>query len=107
MTINNVITEESVEINIQRNQTEERFPPFPPIVINCTNDVVLDELIQKLLELVEYEEEIKYSFTDSSNLVEENPKIKIVKETLSEIYDGFNVELAKHFTRSTEEGTAN
>lgn len=63
---------------------------FPSQDLNIGGDIDLRALITKLSEFIEQKDELQIEFEDTNNLEESNPKIKLVKETLEEIYNKFN-----------------
>lgn len=63
---------------------------FPTIELLTSGDIELNPLVIKLTELLELNREIEITFEDSLSLLETDTKIKLVKETLNEIYDSFN-----------------
>ena len=65
--------------------------PFAPFELTTNGDIELNPLVIKLTELLERNLEIEYTFegvdeTDDDN----NKKLKLIKSTLEEIYNGFN-----------------
>ena len=63
---------------------------FPSIDLNIEGDIDLSAIITKLAEFIEQKKELQIKFEDTGNLAESNPKIKLIKETLNEIYNKFN-----------------
>lgn len=92
--INNKIESKYIEVNIQIMEEI----PFPPITIDLDNDVSLDDLVAKLIDLAKCEKKIEYDFVDDNSLAEQHPKIRIVKETLEEIYKKYNSTLEEHLS---------
>lgn len=66
---------------------------FPSLTINVNGDIDLNSLIIKLTELIELDRELQMIFNDPLTLLESNPKILLIKETLDEIYNQFNKRL--------------
>ena len=64
--------------------------PFPPFELLTSGDIELNPLVIKLSELLELNKEVEYEYEDSLSLLETDSKIKLVKETLDEIYNSFN-----------------
>lgn len=63
---------------------------FPSQDLNIEGDIDLSTLITKLSEFIEQKKELQIEFDDTKKLEESNHKIKLVKETLNEIYNKFN-----------------
>jgi hypothetical protein len=67
--------------------------PFSPFELLTSGDIELNSIVIKLSELLELNKEVKYEYEDSLSLLETDSKIKLVKETLDEIYNSFNLNI--------------
>ncbi|PKP24126.1 MAG: hypothetical protein CVU03_13625 [Bacteroidetes bacterium HGW-Bacteroidetes-2] len=85
--IANSITENQISVIFNLNNGEV---PFPPININIVGDVDLNALINEMVKLIEFKRKFLVEFIDVNNLAKTNDKIKLIKETLNEIYSKFN-----------------
>lgn len=63
---------------------------FPSVELSTSGDIELNPLVIKLTELLELNREIEIDYIDSQSILENESKIKLVKETLDEIYSSFN-----------------
>lgn len=61
--------------------------------LKIEGDIDLSVLITKLSEFIEQKKKLQIEFEDTSNLEDSNPKIKLVKDTLNEIYNKFNEQI--------------
>lgn len=67
---------------------------FPTIELSTSGDIELNPLVIKLTELLELNRKIEVKYIDSQSLLDNESKIKLVKETLDDIYDSFNLNIA-------------
>lgn len=63
---------------------------FPTVELATEGDIDLNALVIKLTELIEEKRKFNVEYEDTTSLVESNPKIKLIKNTLEEIYTKFN-----------------
>jgi hypothetical protein len=63
---------------------------FPSIELKTDGDIDLNSLVIKLTELIEEKRTLKLEYENAKSLLETNPKIQLVKDTLDEIYSVFN-----------------
>ena len=75
----------SVSFNLQNGDLS-----FPSVELSTSGDIELNPLVIKLTELLELNREIEIDYIDSQSILENESKIKLVKETLDEIYSSFN-----------------
>lgn len=85
--VTNNIEENKISINFNLQNGEFPFPPFDLLT---SGDIELNPLVLKLTELLEFKRKIEFEFIDSNSIVESSSKLKLVQETLSEIYTSFN-----------------
>jgi hypothetical protein len=85
--ITNTIDEDIFYIDFDLN---DGSISFPALELSTFGDIELNPLVIKLTELLELNRKIEIKYEDSQSLLESDPKIKLVKETLDEIYDSFN-----------------
>lgn len=85
--VNNIISINQISIGFNLNDGNI---PLPPIAIDIAGDVDLNILITEIIKLLELNRKFSIEFSDPSSLVEANGKIKLIKETLIEIYVKFN-----------------
>ena len=85
--ITNTIAENQISVGFNLNDGQV---PFPPINIDITGDVDLNNLINEIIKLIELKKKFSIEFIDQNNLIETNNKIKLIKDTLNEIYLKFN-----------------
>ncbi len=83
----NTITENQISVGFNLNDGKV---PFPPINIDITGDVDLNNLINEIIKLIELKKKFSVEFVDKNNLVESDKKIELIKETLNDIYLKFN-----------------
>lgn len=84
--ITNTILEGKVLINFDLKDGDLSFP----LELSTSGDIELNPLVIKLTELLELNREIEIDYVDSLSILENDSKIKLVKETLDEIYGSFN-----------------
>ena len=63
---------------------------FPSIELKTDGDIDLNSLVIKLTELIEEKRTLELEYEDANSLLETNPKLQLVKDTLNEIYSVFN-----------------
>ncbi|MFC3561186.1 hypothetical protein [Pedobacter jamesrossensis] len=63
---------------------------FPSINLDIKSDIDLNSLLIKLTEFVEIKRELEIQFEDPNSLLKSDAKIKLIGETLEEIYAKFN-----------------
>lgn len=85
--VTNTIALNQISVGFNLNNGEV---PFPPINIDITGDVDLNNLINEIIKLIELKRKFLVEFIDTANLEETNDKIKLIKETLNGIYSKFN-----------------
>lgn len=85
--LTNIIAANQISVDFNLNNGDV---PFPPINIDISNDVDLNNLINKIVKLIELKKKISVEFIDADNLAETSDKIKLIMETLNGIYTKFN-----------------
>ena len=85
--ITNIINEDKIYIDFN---LQDGSISFPTLELPTSGDIELNPLVIKLTELLELNRKIKIDYDDSQSLLDTDTKIKLVKETLDEIYDSFN-----------------
>jgi hypothetical protein len=85
--ITNTIQEDKISIafNLQDGTLS-----FPVINLSTSGDIELNPLVIKLTELLESDRKIEVTYVDSLSLTEYDSKIKLIKETLDNIFSSFN-----------------
>lgn len=87
ITIVNTISEDKIIVNFN-SQTNELAINNIELLID--GDIDFNPLIETLITLIEAKKEIDFSFEDTNNLTDSHSKIKLIKETINEIYTQFN-----------------
>ncbi len=87
ITIKHIIEETKITISFD---LAEGSLSFPSVELETSGDIDLNLLIVKLSELIEKKRKLNIEFEDSSSLIETNNKIKLIINTLEEIYSKFN-----------------
>lgn len=87
ITITNTISEDKIYISFD---LQDGQIPFPPFEMSTIGDIELNPLILKLTELIELKRKINIQYVDENLLIIDGSKIKLIKETLDEIYQSFN-----------------
>lgn len=77
------------KINISFD-TQDGSLSFPEVEIDIKTDIDFNNLLIKLTEFIELNKSIEYEFIDELNLLQTSSKIKLIKETLEEIYTNYN-----------------
>lgn len=85
--ITNTILEDKVIISFD---LQNGSLALTTVEISTTGDIELNPLVIILTELLELKREIQINYVDSQSILENDSKLKLVKETLDEIYDSFN-----------------
>lgn len=88
--INNIIQEDKVSINFN---LQDGSLSIPTLDLLTSGDIELNPLIIKLTELLELHRKIEITYEDALSLLETDSKIKLVKETLDDIYNSFNLNI--------------
>ena len=85
--ITNTIQEDKISIafNLQDGTLS-----FPVVDLSTSGDIELNPLVIKLTELLESDRKIEIKYEDSLSLIENDSKIKLIKETLDNIFSSFN-----------------
>ena len=86
ITIVNTISEDKIIVNFN-SQTNELAINNIELLID--GDIDFNPLIEILITLIEAKKEIDFSFVDDA-LIDSSSKIKLVKNTMEEIYNRFN-----------------
>ncbi|WP_435138377.1 hypothetical protein [Formosa sp. A9] len=66
---------------------------FPPITLSIEGDIDLNPLVLELTKLVKFNKPIDYKYNDDAGLIDSNLKIKLIKETLDDLFVAFNENL--------------
>lgn len=66
---------------------------FPTLELSTSGDIELNPLVIKLTELLELNRKIEVKYVDLQSLLETDSKIELVKETLDNIYESFNLNI--------------
>jgi hypothetical protein len=85
--IKNTILEDKILISFD---LQDGDLSFPSLELPTSGDIELNPLIIKLTELLEVNRELEVDYDDSQSILDTDTKIKLVKETLDEIYVSFN-----------------
>lgn len=86
ITIVNTISEDKIIVNFN-SQTNELAINNIELLID--GDIDFNPLIEILITLIEAKKEIDFSFVDDTS-IDLSSKIKLVKNTMEEIYNQFN-----------------
>lgn len=84
------IQEEKINISFD---TQEGLLSFPEVDLDIRTDIDFNELLIKLTDFIELNKTIEFEFIDETNLLETSSKIKLIKETLEEIYTKYNTHI--------------
>lgn len=87
ITIKHIIEENKITISFD---LADGSLSFPSVELGIVGDIDLNLLVVKLAELIEKKRKLNVDFEDSNSLIDSNPKIKLIKNTLEEIYSKFN-----------------
>ncbi len=63
---------------------------FPSVELKTEGDIDLNTLVVKLAKLLEYKRKLNVEYEDNGTLLDSNPKMTLVKNTLAEVYAKFN-----------------
>lgn len=85
--ITNTITTDKISINF--NLQDGSFS-LTSLDLLTSGDIELNPLVIKLTELIELNKKIEVAYEDTLQLLESDSKIKLVKDTLDDIYESFN-----------------
>ncbi|MCL9805534.1 hypothetical protein NAT51_08370 [Flavobacterium amniphilum] len=95
--MDNILIANNIEkdkVSIKFNFQDGRLS-FPELYLSTSGDIELNPLVIKLTELLELHREIEITYEDPLSLLETDSKIKLVKETLDDIYKSFNIYIIK------------
>ena len=93
--MNNILITNSIEqdkISINFNLQDGTLT-FPLIELSTSGDIELNPLVIKLTGLLEVKRKIEVTYEDSLLFLENDSKIKLIKETLDDIYKSFNLNI--------------
>lgn len=93
--MNNILITNSIEqdkISINFNLQDGTLA-FPLIELSTSGDIELNPLVIKLTGLLEVKRKIEVTYEDSLLFLENDSKIKLIKETLDDIYKSFNLNI--------------
>lgn len=85
-----------IKHNIQQDKinisfdTKDGYLSFPEVDLDIKTDIDFNDLLIKLTDFIELNETIEFEFIDDTKLLETSSKIKLLKETLEEIYNNYN-----------------
>lgn len=85
--IKHIVEAEHIQISFDM---QDGSLSFPTINLDIKSDIDLNSLLIKLTELVEIKRELETEFEDPTELLTSDSKIKLIGETLEEIYTNFN-----------------
>ncbi|SFC71978.1 hypothetical protein [Flavobacterium phragmitis] len=85
--VTNTIEQDKVTINFD---PQDGTLSFPSVDLTTTADIDLNPLILKLTALLELDTKLEIQYDDVHSLADSDSKIKLVKETLDDIYKSFN-----------------
>lgn len=88
--INHFIEEEKILISFD---FQDGSLHFPEIELDIKTDIDFNNLLIKLADLIEQNKSIEANFLDEIGLIESSPKVKLIKETLEEIYSTYNKQI--------------
>lgn len=90
--ITNTILEGKISISFD---LQDGNLSFPSLELSTSGDIELNPLVIKLTELLRSNREVEIVYVDSLSILVNDSKIKLVKETLDEIYYSFNSNIDK------------
>lgn len=70
--------------------TKDGSLSFPEVDLDIKTDIDFNNLLIKLTNFIELNKTIEFEFIDDTKLLETSSKIKLIKETLEEIYNNYN-----------------
>lgn len=85
--VSNIIEQDKITINFD---PQDGTLSFPSVNLTTTGDIDLNPLILKLTDLLELDNKLEIQYNDTHSLADIDSKIKLVKETLDDIYKSFN-----------------
>ncbi|MGE8341712.1 MAG: hypothetical protein ACN6OI_11815 [Flavobacterium sp.] len=85
--VSNIIEQNKITINFD---PQDGTLSFPSVDLTTTGDIDLNPLILKLTDLLELDNKLEIQYDDKHSLADTDSKIKLVKETLDDIYKSFN-----------------
>ena len=85
--VSNIIEQNKITINFD---PQDGTLSFPSVDLTTTGDIDLNPLILKLTDLLELDNKLEIQYDDEHSLADTDSKIKLVKETLDDIYKSFN-----------------
>jgi hypothetical protein len=85
--VSNIIEQDKITINFD---PQDGTLSFPSVDLTTTGDIDLNPLILKLTDLLELDNKLEIQYNDAHSLADTDSKIKLVKETLDDIYTSFN-----------------
>jgi hypothetical protein len=85
--VSNIIEQDKITINFD---PQDGTLSFPSVDLTITGDIDLNPLILKLTALLELDTNLEIQYIDTLSLVASDSKIKLVQQTLDDIYKSFN-----------------
>lgn len=79
----NTISSNKIDVNFNQNDDELSLES---ISIPTEGDIDFNSLVKTLINLIGKEKELEFEFQEESS----NPKNRLIKETLEDIYTSFN-----------------
>lgn len=79
----NTISSNKIDVNFNQNDNELSLES---ISIPTEGDIDFNSLVKTLINLIGKEKELEFEFQEESS----NPKNRLIKETLEDIYTSFN-----------------
>jgi hypothetical protein len=98
--VTNVILEDKISISFN---LQDGTIPFPPFDLSTAGDIELNPLIIKLTEFLELNRLIEINYSDTLTLLEADSKIILIKSTLDDIYNSFNLNIIVEEDEEDEE----
>ncbi|WP_289658340.1 hypothetical protein [Flavobacterium panacagri] len=90
--VSNIIEQDKITINFD---PQDGTLSFPSVDLTTNGDIDLNPLILKLTALLELDTKLEIRYVDSLSLLSQDSKIKLIKETLDDIFDSFNSNILK------------
>ena len=85
--LTNSISENQISIGFNLNDDNV---PVRPITIDISGDIDLNALVNQILGYLERNRKFKIEYLDPELLLDKSDKIKLIKETLDEIFNKFS-----------------
>jgi hypothetical protein len=85
--VKNIIEENKITISFD---LRDGSLSFPSVELKTEGDIDLNTLVVKLAELLEHKRKLNVEYEDNGALLDSNPKMTLVKNTLAEVYTKFN-----------------